>query len=188
MNRRRVLACFTGFVLFSLVVSACGGGGGGSGSGGSGGNVDTAGGVGKLSDNTWVGKLEGSEAYIAIMKTELRHLVFVTDGKAIGLWFSGDVGVAGAGYFQFQDELLRAIAGPPSGKNFVGTVTVATGQHLAFTAVPAKDDAGLYRSKDGAWIVLEDGSVRGAKVSADGKVEGLATRGGVKWTDAKAEP
>jgi hypothetical protein len=187
MNRKRLLACFAGFLVFSLVVAACGGGGG---SGGGGGNVDTAGGVGKISDNTWVGKVEGSDAYAVIMITGLRHLVFVTDGKQIGLWFSGDVGVAGAGYFQFQDEELRAIAGHPSGKNFVGTVTVATGQHLAFTLVPAKGDAGLYRAKDGsAWIVLEDGSFRGAKVSDDNKkVEGLAARGGTRWTDAGAEP
>ena len=186
MNRKRLLACFTAFVVFSLAVAACGGGGGGSSGGG--GNVETAGGVGKISDNTWVGKVEGSDAYAVIMITELRHLVFITDGKTIGLWFSGDVGVAGAGYFQFQDEQLRAINGHPSGKNFVGTVTVAAGQHLAFTLTPAKGDAGLYWSKDGAWIVLEDGSFRGAKVSDDGKVEGLATRGGVKWTDAKAAP
>jgi hypothetical protein len=191
MNRKRFLAYFTAFALFSLVVAACGGGGGGSGGGGGGGNVQGAG-VGKISDNTWVGKVAESDAYIVIMKTELNHLVFVTDGKEIALWFKGVVGVAGAGTFYLQDQDLHAINARVDGKNYTGLVTVAAGRHLAFTAVPAKGDAGLYRAKDGTgqsgWIVLEDGSFRGAKVSADGKAEGLATRAGVKWTDASAEP
>jgi hypothetical protein len=192
MNRRRFLAYFTAFALFSLVVAACGGGGGGSGGGGGGGGNVQGAGVGKISDNTWVGKVAESDAYIVIMKTELNHLVFVTDGKEIALWFKGVVGVAGAGTFYLQDQDLHAINARVDGKNYTGLVTVAAGRHLAFTAVPAKGDAGLYRAKDGTgqsgWIVLEDGSFRGAKVSADGKAEGLATRAGVKWTDASAEP
>jgi len=187
MNRKRLLASFTGFVIFSLVVAACGGGGGGGG-----GNVDTAG-VGKVSDNTWVGKLAESDAYIVIMKSGLEHLVYVTDGKGIALWFKGTIGVAGAGVFYLQDQELHAINAKVAGKNYTGLVTVAEGRHLAFEALPAKGDAGLYRAKDATgesgWIVLEDGSLRGAKVDGDGKfVQGLTTRGGVKWTDAAAVP
>jgi streptogramin lyase len=126
------------------------------------------------------------------MKTELEHLVFVTNGKDVALWFKGTIGVAGAGVFYLQDQDLHAINAKPQGNNYTGLITVAQGQHVAFTAVPAKGDAGLYRAKEGdaqsGWIVLEDGSVRGAKVAADGKIEGLTARGGVKWTDAKAEP
>ena len=193
MNSKRLLAYFVGFVVFSLVVAACGGGssGGGGGSTGAGSGLD--GGVGKVSDNTWVGKLAESDAYIVIMKSGLEHLVYVTDGKEIGLWFKGTVGVAGAGVFYLQDQELHAINAKLAGKNYTGLVTVATGRHLAFDAAPAKGDAGLYRAKDATgqsgWIVLEDGSLRGAKVDDNGKViQGLTTRGGVKWTDAAAVP
>jgi hypothetical protein len=180
MNRKLMVGCFTGFVLFSLVVAACGGGSSGGGGGGSG------------SSNVWVGKLAESDAYIAIMKTELEHLIFVTDGKELALWFKGTVGVAGAGVFYLQDADLRAINARPQGNNYTGLITVAPGKHLQFNAVPAKGEAGLYRAKEGTaqsgWIVLEDGTLRGAKVSDDGKIEGLTARGGVKWTNAGAEP
>jgi hypothetical protein len=165
--------------LMALVV-ACGGGSSGGGGGGGG------------DSNTWVGKLEEGDAYIAIMKKELAHLVYVTDGKALALWFKGNVGLAGGGYFQFQDQDLHAVNARPQGSNYVGTVTVSAGKHVPFTAIPAKGEAGLYRAKDAdgmsGWIVLEDGSVRGAKVSESGEVEGQATLGGVRWTDPAAEP
>jgi hypothetical protein len=71
-------------------------------------------------------------------------------------------------------------------------VTVAQGQHVEFVAIPAKDPAGLYRAKDGdamsGWIQLEDGSFRGAKLSATGTVEGLTALGGTKWTDPATDP
>jgi hypothetical protein len=193
MNAKRLLAYFIVFVVFSLVVAACGGGSSDGGGGGDKG-VGASGGVGKISDNTWVGKLAESDAYIVIMKSGLEHLVFVTDGKDdITLWFGGTVGVAGAGVFYFQDQDLHAINAKIDGKNYTGLVTVATGRHLGFTATPAKDDAGLYRAKDATgesgWIVLDDGSVRGAKVDADGKfLQGLTTRGGTRWTDAATKP
>jgi hypothetical protein len=184
MNRKRVLALLCGIAVFSLVTAACGGGGGGSGGGGGGGSG---------SSNTWVGKLAESDGYIAIMKSGLEHLIFVTNGKDLALWFRGTIGVAGAGVFYLQDQDLRAINARPQGSNYTGLVTVAPGKHIQFTATPAKGEAGLYRAKEGTsqsgWIVLEDGSFRGAKISEDGKtVEGLAARGGTKWTDAAAVP
>jgi hypothetical protein len=185
MNRKRLLTCFTGLLVFSLVAAACGGGGGSGGGGGGGG--------GSGSTTTWVGKLAETDSYIAIMKTGLEHLVFITNGKDLGLWFKGTIGVAGAGVFYLQDSELHAINARPQGSNYTGLITVAPGRHVQFNATQAKGEAGLYRAKDGAnqsgWIVLEDGSLRGAKVGDDGKfIEGLATRGGVKWTDAAAVP
>ena len=181
MNRKPLLALFAGLLTFSLVAAACGGGSGGGGGGGSG------------TSNTWVGKLAETDSYIAILKSGLEHLIFITNGKDIAYWFKGTIGVAGAGVFVLQDQDLHAINARPQGSNYTGLVTVAPGQHVQFNATPAKGEAGLYRAKDAsgqsAWIVLEDGSLRGAKVADDGKlVEGLATRGGEKWTDAAAEP
>jgi hypothetical protein len=178
MNRKRLLAGLVGLLLFSLV-AACGGGGSGGGGGGSG------------SSNVWVGKLAESDSYIAIMKSGLEHLIFVTNGKDIALWFKGTIGVAGAGVFYLQDQELRAINARPQGSNYTGLITVAPGRHIQFNATAAKGEAGLYRAKEGgvesAWIVLEDGTFRGAKVNGS-NIEALTARGGTKWTDAAAEP
>lgn len=185
-DSKRTLAILIAAGLALTLGIACGGGGGG----GNGGGDGSSGGA--VSENTWVGQLTDSDAYIAIMKEGQAHLVYITDGKEIALWFKGNVGVAGAGYFQFQDAELRAVNAQPQGRNYRGTVTVAPGQHVTFVAVPAKEPAGLYRAKDGdemsGWIQLEDGSFRGAKLSSSGGVEGLSSLGGTKWTDPAREP
>jgi hypothetical protein len=184
MNRKRLLLGVAGLLVFSLVVAACGGGGSGGSGGGGGGNA---------SSDTWVGKLAETDSYIAIMKTGLEHLIFVTNGKDLALWFRGTVGVAGAGVFYLQDAELHAINARPQGNGYTGLITVAQGQHVQFNAAPAKGDAGLYRAKEGTgqsgWIVLEDGSFRAAKVDENGKfLEGITALGGTKWTDAAAVP
>ena len=174
-----------GLALALTLAVACGGGGGSSASGSSGGG-------GSASTNTWVGKLADSSALIAIMKEGTVHLIYLTDGEKLNVWFKGNASGAVVGYFTFYNDEGGSITNNPQGDGFSGTVTVGPGQHYRYTVVPAKGEAGLYRAKDGtgesAWIVLGDGSFRGAKVSADGKIEGLPARGGVKWTAPAADP
>jgi hypothetical protein len=165
-------------------VAACGGGGGSS--------TAAGGSSGGASGNTWVGKLADSNGYIAIMKVGTNHLIYVTDGREFSVWFEGNATGAVAGYFTFYNDEGGSIINNPAGDGFGGTVTVAPSKHFKYTTLPAKGDAGLYRAKDAsgesAWIVLEDGSFRGARVSGDGKIEALAARGGVRWTDPTADP
>jgi hypothetical protein len=183
MNRQPLIQL--AFALSLAATVACGGGASStSSSGGStGGNVST---------NTWVGKLVDSDAYIAIMKAGTNHLIYVTDGKNVNVWFEGNASGAVAGYFTFNNDEGGTIINNPAGDGFGGTVTIKAGDHHKYTTVPAKGEAGLYRAKDAsgesAWIVLDDGSFRGAKVSAEGKIEPLTVRGGTKWTDPTAKP
>jgi hypothetical protein len=126
------------------------------------------------------------------MKEGTAHLIYLTDGEKLNVWFKGNASGAVVGYFTFYNDEGGSIINNPQGDGFAGTVTVGPGQHYRYSVVPARGDAGLYRAKDAsgesAWIILGDGSFRGAKVSADGKVEGLAARGGIRWTDPSQDP
>jgi hypothetical protein len=175
------------FALSLAAAVACGGGGASSA-----GNTGGSSGGGTASTNTWVGKLVDSDAYIAIMKEGTQHLIYVTDGKTVNVWFEGNASGAVAGYFTFNNDEGGTIINNPAGDGFGGTVTIKAGDHHKYTTVPAKGEAGLYRAKDAsgesAWIVLDDGSFRAAKVTAEGKIEPLTVRGGTRWTDPTAKP
>jgi hypothetical protein len=169
-----------------LASIACGGGGSSAGTGaGSGGSSSG-------STNTWVGQLAESDAFIAIMKEGTQHLIYITNGKDVSVWFEGNASGAVVGYFTFYNDEGGSIINNPQGDGFGGTVTIAPGQHFKYSTVPAKGDAGLYRAKDAtgesAWIVLADGSFRGAKFSAEGKIEPLTARGGIRWTNPATDP
>jgi hypothetical protein len=178
MTARRLLPAAIA-ALLSLVL-ACGGGGGADGGGGS--------------ANTWVGKVDGTDAYIALMSKEATRLVFVTDGKDLTLFFRGDTGLTDPNaFYTLRDNDNHIInVRAPQGSTYTGIITLEPGKNLTFTATPAKGEAGLYRAKEGNdqsnWVVLEDATFRGAKTTPDGKVEALTVRGGTKWTDAQTDP
>ena len=184
VNRQPLLVTLLALSLAATV--ACGGGSSspstGAGSSGGGGG----------STNTWVGQLTASDAFIAIMKEGTQHLIYITNGKDVSVWFEGNASGAVVGYFTFYNDEGGSIINNPQGDGFGGTVTIAAGQHFKYSTDPAKGDAGLYRAKDAsgesAWIVLADGSFRGAKVSAEGKIEPLTVRGGTRWTNPAAQP
>jgi hypothetical protein len=181
--RRRLLAAVAVLTVTSLAVMGCGGGGGGTGGGGS--------------SNIWVGRVDGTDAFIAMLIQETARLVYVTDGKELSLLFRGKIGETGDTYFTLRDEdnhVLNMKA--PQNNRYTGLISIGQGQHLNFTMVRAQGEAGLYRAKetvDGAtwqnfWIVLADGQVRGARVNDSGQIQNLATLGGVKWTDPSTDP
>jgi hypothetical protein len=178
MTARRILVI--SIALAGFLITACGGGAGGGSGGGS--------------SNTWVGKVEESDAYAAMLIKDTTRFVYVTDGKELNFLFRGEIGETDvSNYFTLRDDENHVInVQAPQGSTYRGLITVSAGEHLSFSVTSAKGEAGLYRAKEGAdqsyWIVLEDGSFRGAKVSTDGKVEALAVRGGVKWTDATTDP
>jgi hypothetical protein len=177
MTARRLLTLVI-VTLFGLAMACGGGAGGGSGSG----------------TNTWVGKVESTDAYAAILIKGTTRYVYVTDGKAVNFLFRGEIGETDvANYFTLRDSENHVVnVQAPQGNVFRGLITVGQGQHLSFSVAPARGEAGLYRAKEGsaesAWIVLEDGTFRGAKMGTDGKIEALAARGGEKWTDPTTDP
>jgi hypothetical protein len=176
MTPRRLLVSV--IATFGVISMGCGGGGG-------------AGGV--SSTNTWVGKVQDSDAYAAMLIKDTTRYVYVTDGKNVNFLFRGEIGETDvSNYFTLRDDQDHVInVQAPQGNTFRGIITVTAGQHLNFSVSPAKGDAGLYRAKEGtaesSWIVLEDGTFRGARVT-DGKIEGLASLGGTKWTDPTTDP
>jgi hypothetical protein len=169
-----------------LASIACGGGGSSAGTG-AGSSGSSSG-----STNTWVGQLAESDAFIAIMKEGTQHLIYITNGKDVSVWFEGNASGAVVGYFTFYNDEGGSIINNPQGDGFGGTVTIAAGRHFKYSTLPAKGDAGLYRAKDAtgesAWIVLPDGSFRGAKFTTEGKIEPLTVRGGTRWTNPAADP
>jgi hypothetical protein len=175
-----------GLALVLTLLVACGGGGSSSSS------SDSSSATGDASANTWVGKVADSDAFIAIMKEGTQHLIYLTDGKTLSVWFEGNASGAVVGYFTFNNDEGGSIVNNPQGDGFSGIITLTGGQHLRYTVARARGEAGLYRAKDATgtsnWIVLADGSLRGAKVAPDGKIEALTVRGGAKWTDPTADP
>jgi hypothetical protein len=122
-------------------------------------------------EGEFVGTVEGSDAYVALVSNG-DELVsgYLCDGKGVSTWLERSQVVHGSAELRDrkgarvgQVELVRDRA---SGEVEVG------GRALAFSAAPAEGEAGLYREAVGdagepgftetGWIVLADGSVRGA--------------------------
>jgi hypothetical protein len=194
MQRTPLLTiAIVGSFALSLGAIACGGGGGG---GGGSSTSESSGGSGEVSENTFVGRVAETEAFIAIMKEGTAHLIYVTDGKDLNLWFKGNASGAVAGYFTFYNDEGGSIVNSPDGDGHRGNVSDGKGLHLRYTAAAARGDAGLYRAAEAAggeawqigWIVLNDGQVRGARQNAAGVIRGETVRGGVKWTDPAKDP
>lgn len=115
-----------------------------------------------------VGTVAGTDAFIALVPQENNGLVaYICDGQTISVWFRGErngneVDLTAANGAQLQASLESDAA--------AGTITLANGQSHSFTVSLASGEAGLYRAEEafegsdyvGGWIVLNDGSQRGA--------------------------
>lgn len=115
-----------------------------------------------------VGMVEGTDAFIALVPQENNSLVaYICDGQTISAWFRGErngneVDLTATSGAQLQANL--------DGDAAAGTIILADGQSHTFTASLASGEAGLYRAEAafegsdyvGGWIVLNDGSQRGA--------------------------
>jgi hypothetical protein len=174
---------------FALVLAGCGGGGkSDSGGASSGGNSSV---------KTYVGQLSSSDAYVALVFNGKTMLAYLCDGNQTAEWLRGPVGAAGGGYFQLQSADGAEIEGRPNGDTYVGLATPISGEHFQYTATLVKGDkAGLFRAKetiDGAdwsegWVVLADGSFKGARRSSTGSVVGMTSLGGTHWIDPDTDP
>ena len=118
---------------------------------------------------TWVGKVEGSDAFIGINVYENRDVMaYVCDGQTISQWFLGEN--AGKDSFVATRDNGARLQAKLTKEEATGTVTLAGGRPLEFKARRATGDAGLYRgsvSVNGVkslagWVVLADGALRGA--------------------------
>jgi hypothetical protein len=162
-------------IAVSAALSACGGGGAGTTP------TKQATATNQIT-GAWVGKVQGTDAFVALASNGHEVLAYVCDGKDISQWFHG---VAGERYVNLGDGSVRF---KQSGAKLdarlqtnvtTGTFTGVDGKRLDFTATRARGDAGLYRLEQTAdgrkwvagWVVLNDGKLRGARVSSTGAFE-----------------
>jgi hypothetical protein len=144
------------FVLMALALLGCGG--------------DDGGGEARGSEGTFVGTAKGTNAYIALVSDGKRVAGYVCDGKKLSVWLEdraisdGRVNLASR-----QGDLLGEVTLSDSVAS--GNVLL-WGSSRGVDAVPAEGEAGLYRAAKGkpgktgsvevGWVVLNDGSQRGA--------------------------
>ena len=123
------------------------------------GDDDTAGSAAK--STTFVGRIGHSKALVGIVTRGDTVRAYVCDGRRTGVWFDGRSS-DGAIDLQARGAHLTADVGTGSVR---GSVTLAGGQAMAFEAVRATKNAGLYRgtARGGVagWVVLADGTQRG---------------------------
>ena len=122
---------------------------------------------------TWGGKVDNSDAFVAIASNGKEILAYVCDGKTTAQWFKGAKGAKGVNFTKGRLDLTA------KGKHLVatfttdgaaGTVTLADGQSHGFTANRLAGDTGLFRLEQtvkgakqvGGWVVLDGGETRGA--------------------------
>ncbi|NJK43848.1 MAG: hypothetical protein HC933_05780 [Pleurocapsa sp. SU_196_0] len=124
---------------------------------------------------TYVGKLEGSSAYIALVNRAGEMLVYVCDGTeqsvTISSWYEGTLNgktiVA-----KLREDSSRTLNATLNGDSITGTVMLGSGANLSFSASLSAEPSGLWQASQadaageainqGAWIVLPDGTQHGA--------------------------
>jgi len=148
-------------LLASLLLTACGG-------------------VAEPVSGSFVGKVDGSDAFIAIiLHTDGTVTAYVCDSASISAWFKGSVDGSSLDLTNASDARLTADLAPDS---FTGTFTPSGNSPLTFSVTKADQPSGLYRGEDtvdgvdlvAGWIVLPNGDQRGA-VSGGGKTVAAPT-------------
>jgi hypothetical protein len=162
-RRRALLAAVV--VAAALVGVGCGGDEGSEG-------------ASSAKEGTYVGRVRGSYAYIALVSNGARVRGYLCDGKKLSIWFK-------QGNLHDESAKLASRNGNSvgtatfSGNQASGEITVK-GKGHSFSTELARDRAGLYRVVKGdpgkpgfaqtGWVVLADRSVRGATNFGDGSV------------------
>src|SRR5688572_27381036 len=120
------------FLVATLVlVAGCGG--------------DDGGGAEQAAVGSFVGLLEGTDAYVAIISDGEKLVGYVCDGKTISTWFKGDVDGASANVTARTEQELGEVEF--LGDTADGEVQIDDERH-SFSAELAVGDAGLYRAAE----------------------------------------
>jgi hypothetical protein len=129
---------------------------------------------------TFVGKVDGTDANIAIAVGDGAANAYVCDSKKIWGFVTGSNQDGKLTLANNRGDTLEATV---DGDAVSGTVKLEDGTEHAFTATPAKGDGGLYelaRNVDGTafvtrWVRTNDGEVRGKPtVAVTGAAAGAA--------------
>lgn len=116
----------------------------------------------------YVGPVEGSELYAAVIDTGSGVQVYLCDGDAVGLWFTGS---HDGDVFTASADDGSTVTGTLDGTSATGTATLADGTSLALDLPHAVPPAGFY-TRD---AVTDDGIVTSRTiVLPNGTAKGLA--------------
>ncbi len=153
---------------------------------------DGGGGQAASAPGTYVGKLEGTDAFVAVISNGKEVTGYVCDGGQLSMWL-GEPDLTNG-----QAELVSRRGEP------LGVLTIADGtasgevriadNRYRFRAQPATGAAGLYRVAEGTpgtpgfsetgWIVLGDGSERGGTNFIDPTADEVVSKPAPKRTSA----
>jgi len=115
-----------------------------------------------------VGRVSGSDAFVAVAKYGRTIDAYVCDGRSVGESFQGR---AAAGRVDLRSDDGARLQTTVAGDEVRGRFTPAGAAPLAFTARAASKPAGLYRAQvvangqtvTAGWVVLPDGEQRGTQ-------------------------
>ncbi len=118
---------------------------------------------------TYVGKVEGTDAYVAVVDRGGEVVAYTCDSHDIATWFDG---TADGGTIKGSAASGATLTATRSGNRVSGSVYLADGATHSFTAARANYPAGLWEAYGNAadaqtryrvgWVVLDDGTQRGA--------------------------
>jgi hypothetical protein len=122
-------------------------------------------------EGSFVGAVEGSDAYVAVVSNGEEVVAgYLCDGRKVSTWI--DRSAIEGGKAELVDRQGQRIGEATFDSDAASGEIEADGETLAFSAERAEGEAGLYRQAEGrrgapafvetGWIVLADGSVRGA--------------------------
>ena len=116
-----------------------------------------------------VGRVSGSDTFVAVTKYGSGIDAYVCDGKTVGETFRGR---ARGGNVDLRSDDGARLQATVTGKKVTGRFTPTSGPSLAFTAQAAEKPAGLYRARvvangqtiTAGWVLLPDGEQRGTQL------------------------
>ena len=130
---------------------------------------------GDATATSFAAALDGSDAFVGVVLDQGagRLLAYVCDGESVAAWFTGTA--AADGSLSLTSAGGARQTGRVDGSRLSGTVVLPGAAH-SFSSTSVTEPAGLYRTKGevrgepavGGWIVLPDGTQRGAVVTSSG--------------------
>lgn len=121
----------------------------------------------------FVGRVAGTDAFVAVVTDGETAIGYVCDGQGISEWFEGTVTGDALNLTSPGGAELTATLAHTGVK---GSFTAAAGETFNFTADAAAAPAGLFRLDDtiagepykGGWIILPNGEQRGTLTTSEG--------------------
>ena len=122
-------------------------------------------------ENAFVGRLDGADAFVALLLAEDEAVAYVCNGEEeIEEWFRGAINDPAE--ITLSNNAAATISAQFADGAFAGQVTLRDQRTYPFVAAPSTaENAGIYRvvgelaeqdGIDGGWIVNSDGEDRGA--------------------------